>query len=64
MENPGLKRVPLQRGQDELDSSHVSIQLRWKAWLQVGSNLNLSFSLNSHKQTAQSNGSFKPTISL
>jgi len=44
--------------------SQVSMQLLWKAWLQVGSNLNLSLSENSHKQTAQSKGSLGPTTSL
>ena len=42
----------------------MSIHSIWKAWLHKGSNLSLSCSENSHKQTAQSNGSFKPTISL
>lgn len=65
MENPGLKSVFLQRGQVELDRSHVSMQFIWKAWLQVGSNLNLSISENSDKQTAQSNDELlAPTTSL
>lgn len=62
--NPGEKRVPLQSGQEELDNSHVSMQLIWKAWEQSGSSLSLSTGANSDKHTAQSKGSLRPTISL
>ncbi|WOL16820.1 hypothetical protein Cni_G25608 [Canna indica] len=54
---------PRQSEQVELESIHVSMQPRWKAWPQADGSRSSSSSSNSQRQTTHSNGSLEPTRS-